>query len=102
MTLFCHIDRQHILATLGVTATLERGGEFRVMAPQYQTPQTMYEGGDRIDQVNPFARADFADVQRLGIVTGENGDKVRIGGVLYRILSIEPERNGFCTIELGM
>ncbi len=71
-----------------------------VMPPVYATAQALLTG-DRVEQELPTARADKDDVARLQLTAGETGDTLAIEGTEYRILSIEPERNGFCTLELG-
>ncbi len=102
MSFFTANHRRQMLSVLGSVAYLERGGEIRVMKPRFATAQREYGGDGFVESVNPIARADYEEVTRHGLACGENGDRIRIGGIRYKILSIEPERNGFCWLELGI
>ncbi len=99
--MFSELDRREILKTCGIEVVTESGQSLYVIEPQWADAQMKYTGGGDIDQELPMAKADHDDIRRLGIVGGEDGTVLIFGADLYRVLSVEPERNGFCFLQLG-
>jgi hypothetical protein len=56
--------------------------------------------GDTIEHSGPFAIASMADVDQLGLSTGDNGDTLTINGGSYTVLSINPDGQGGAILRL--
>jgi hypothetical protein len=84
------------LRDFGVTATIN-GGTLLVIASLDSKAQL--ESGE-IVRVQPSAVAAEADVVRLEIVAGNDGDTLVINSVEYQVLAIDPDTSGGVILSL--
>ncbi len=100
--MFDAAERQETLEACGIEVATESGATLFVTEPQWADAQMKHSGRqDDVAYESPLAQADYDDVKRLGIVGAEDGTILVFGATRYRVLAVEPERNGFCTLTLG-
>lgn len=56
--------------------------------------------GDMVDHTGPCALAVTADVVELGVVAGNDGDIITIGGADYTVLAINNDSHGEALLRL--
>lgn len=94
---FSDDDMADMLDAVGLVATAP-GGTFSVIPPQ---PQQVALHGDGIMEAARFAVTAESVITELSILAGETGTIINIDDLPYRVLSIEPDGDGFVSMMLG-
>lgn len=93
---FAAADITAMLSAMGETATVA-GGSLRVL---FEAPGRVADGLGGVLVTDPTALAAESDIASLGIVAGESGSAITIGGKAYTVLAIVPDGDGFATMTL--
>lgn len=85
------------LSDFGVQATVN--GEPLTVIPCIDGSTEL--AGEMIELTVPFALAAAADVAKLDLQAGNNGDTLTLGGVDYTVMAIDPDALGFSILKLA-
>lgn len=86
------------LEDFGVEATVNGGQETVVVDPHLDGSTEF--NGETVDHSGPFAIAALAEVERLALSAGDDGDTLTINGTDFTLLAIDPDGRGGALLRL--
>lgn len=93
--------KEALMATLedfGVDAIINGGPDTIVVDPHLDGSTEF--NGETVDHSGPFAITDMAEVERLALSAGDDGDTLTINGTDYTLLAIDPDGRGGALLRL--
>jgi hypothetical protein len=91
-----------------ITAALTDFGEVATVNGGPASLQVVFDSdsqgrlsGDGVEHAGPIGLASMAEVVTVGLMAGNDGDVLTIGGVDYTVLAIDPDGLGGATLLLG-